>query len=348
MYPKVISIFNNKGGVGKTTLLWNIADALARKDKRVLMIDFDPQCNLSLAVLGQNNFKNTLPKENEPYGVTIRAYLQRFLMNIEGEEFFSHRGPHTDTKAELLAGDFWLNVYSESLSVGADLLTGTGISKYAILRNIIQAGQKKNNVQYDYVLIDLPPSFGAVVRAALYSSDYFIIPCTVDTFSAYCVGLIGQMLPQFLEDWQDGFKRFKQDNKSITDFDSLGRPHFAGWIFNGYDTRKSNTSENGIIRADVVHKDNIVSAINTSILQNAKICSVKNLPSGGLIGAIEDMNVLASNSVWQSIPISQLAGHRPLKNLQDKGAWAQNQLDQIDKLTQAFNGIADNIIRSCQ
>ncbi|MFN6515975.1 MAG: ParA family protein [Nostoc sp. CreGUA01] len=54
---KIISIFNNKGGVGKTTILWNLADAIARKEKRVLMIDFDPQCNLSLAVLYQFTLK---------------------------------------------------------------------------------------------------------------------------------------------------------------------------------------------------------------------------------------------------------------------------------------------------
>ncbi|MFM7711505.1 MAG: ParA family protein, partial [Microcystis sp.] len=72
---KVISIFNNKGGVGKTTLLWNLAD----KGKRVLMIDFDSQCNLSIAVLGENSFTQTLPTQNSPYGTTIRAYLQRFL-----------------------------------------------------------------------------------------------------------------------------------------------------------------------------------------------------------------------------------------------------------------------------
>jgi chromosome partitioning protein len=55
---KFISIFNNKGGVGKTTLTWNLADALAEKGKRILLIDFDPQCNLSIAMLGADEFKS--------------------------------------------------------------------------------------------------------------------------------------------------------------------------------------------------------------------------------------------------------------------------------------------------
>ena len=207
---KIISVFNNKGGVGKTTIVWNLADAMARQGKRVLMVDFDPQCNLSLAVLGTDCFTKTLPTQNIPYGTTIRAYLQRFLQNTGEFEFFSHEGPHTNKNAKIIAGDFWLNVYSESLNVGSDLLTGTGIAKYVVLRDMINFANKKYDEKlYDYALIDLPPSFGALVRAALYSSDYFIVPCTSDTYSAYCVGLIGEMLPGFAQDWQSGFNRFK-------------------------------------------------------------------------------------------------------------------------------------------
>lgn len=54
---KFISVFNNKGGVGKTTLTWNLADALAEKNRKVLLIDLDPQCNLSIAMLGADPFK---------------------------------------------------------------------------------------------------------------------------------------------------------------------------------------------------------------------------------------------------------------------------------------------------
>lgn len=87
---KIISVFNNKGGVGKSTVCWNLSDAIARKGKRVLLIDFDPQCNLSIAVLGEEKFVRTLPTQNVPYGTTIRSFLQRFLQNTGGEEVFLH------------------------------------------------------------------------------------------------------------------------------------------------------------------------------------------------------------------------------------------------------------------
>jgi hypothetical protein len=156
---RMISVFNNKGGVGKSTICWNLADALGRLGRRVLLIDFDPQCNLSIAVLGEDTFVGTLPTQNVPYGTTIRAFLQRFLQ-----------------------------------------------------------------------------TFDALVRAAFYSSDYYVVPCTSDNFSVYCVGLIGQMVPSFVQDWQIGLNRFQASNPHFSDFNTLGRPIFAGWIFNGFDT----------------------------------------------------------------------------------------------------------------
>ena len=343
---KIISVFNNKGGVGKTTILWNLADSIARQGKRVLMIDFDPQCNLSLAVLGTKTFTKTLPTQNAPYGTTIRAYLQRFLQNTGGFEFFSHKGKHTHHDAELIAGDFWLNVYAESLNVGSDLLTGTGVAKYVVLRDMInfanEENQKKDLANYEYALIDLPPSFGALVRAALYSSDYFLVPCTSDTFSAYCVGLIGQMLPGFFKDWGSGFERFKDANPQLTKYDNLGSPKFAGWIFNGFDTRNDN-----FVRADSIHHDKIAESIDNSLVArlNGNVCP--NLTNRYRVGKIEDMNVLAQNSIWQNVPVSQLGRFRPVKTLQDKGSWASNQRQQIKDLKKEFTKMANNVITHC-
>src|SRR5260370_20148038 len=90
---KIISVFNNKGGVGKSTICWNLGNALGDLGKRVLLIDFDPQCNLSIAMLGETTFVRALPAQNQPYGTTVRAYLQRFLQNTGSEEVFLHSAP---------------------------------------------------------------------------------------------------------------------------------------------------------------------------------------------------------------------------------------------------------------
>src|ERR1700722_6369862 len=102
---RFVSIFNNKGGVGKTTICWNTAHSLGELGKKTLLIDFDPQCNLSIAVLGENRFVKTLPTQNIPYGTTVRSFLQRFLQNTGGEDVFLHKGENTSNNVDLIAGD---------------------------------------------------------------------------------------------------------------------------------------------------------------------------------------------------------------------------------------------------
>lgn len=356
---KIISIFNNKGGVGKTVITWNLGDALARAGKRTLLIDFDPQCNLSIAILGEEKFRTVLPTESTPYGKSIRSYLQRFLQNTGGEEVFLHHGnKHHSDNLSLVAGDFWLNVYAESLNVGADLLTGTGIAKFVVLKKLVAAAEKKAGSKFDFVLIDLPPSFGGLVRAALYSSDYLIVPCTSDNFSAYCVGLIGQMLPSFLADWRAGLKRFSESNPAFKDYNKLGKPKFAGWIFNGYDTAKKRFSTSGekvMMLADKAHHGRLSEAIQEDLVAILKSKATEtgydavspNSPVDYQLGGVEDMNVLIQNSLWQSIPVSQLNKVKQVGQLGDRASWAANQADQIKRLRKTFKELGNCVITTC-
>jgi chromosome partitioning protein len=331
---KIVAVFNNKGGVGKTVLSWNIADTLARQGKRVLLVDFDPQCNLSIAVLGEGSFVQQLPTQNIPYGTTLRAYLQRFLQNTGGEELFLHQGEFTHENVHLIAGDFWLNIYSDSLNVGADLLSGTGLSKYVILRRMVQRAEQEAGQPFDYVFVDLPPSFGALVRATFYSADYFIVPCTSDNFSVYCVGLIGQMVPSFLRDWGTGLGRFKEANPHYADFDNLGKPVFAGWVFNGFDTArqrrtaaeihaKAPLGERQLVQADKTFHERLAGQIGKDLVTPLLSPGIgyrgvaTDLNEPYQIGEIEDANVLIQNSLWQNVPLGQLHTVQQLKTLQD-------------------------------
>lgn len=361
---KLISVFNNKGGVGKSTICWNLAHSLGEKGKKVLLIDFDPQCNLSIAMLGEETFVQNLPTANLPYGTTIRSFLQRFLQSTGGEEIFLHKGANTSQNVDLVAGDFWLNVYADSLNVGNDLLTGSGLSRYVALKRIVTSAEKTAGVSYDYAIIDLPPSFGALVRAAFYSSDYYLVPCTSDNFSVYCVGLIGQMVPSFITDWNIGLERFKQSNAHFNDFDELGKPVFSGWIFNGFDTARKRRSaqqiENGIelgdkemIQADQTMHDRVAKAVEddlATVLRKAidKFDPIsKNLPDNFRVGDIEDANVLIQNSLWLSVPLSDLDQHEQVISLRDRRKWAENQIEQIQLFKRKFGELADQVINNC-
>lgn len=340
--PKFISIFNNKGGVGKTSLTWNIADAIAETGKRVLLIDFDPQCNLSIAMLGGSSFKSIVV--NVSSGQTVRGFLQGYLQNQGPGEPITHNGPNTNPRVDLIAGDFWLNVYSDALSVGNDILAGNGLSKFTAIRMIVHKLSDKGK-EYDYVMIDLPPSFGGIVRSAIYSSDYIMLPCTSDTFSEYCISLISQMLPQFVSDWEIGLARFKQNNYASGEFDHLGKPKYAGWFFNGYDTRSGK-----MLRADKAHFEKIAEA-NVSLVQRLKseITSYDPIIEIGVdrfnIGGVEDMNILAQNSLWQNVPAQKLDHFLQVKNLTgDKQKWSASQLTLIGEVRKQINSIADRIV----
>lgn len=83
MSTKIISMFNNKGGVGKTTIIWNLGVSLAAMGKNTLLIDFDPQCNLSIATIGYEEFARYLETSREfPFGKTIRAYAQPYIYQM--------------------------------------------------------------------------------------------------------------------------------------------------------------------------------------------------------------------------------------------------------------------------
>lgn len=338
---KFVSVFNNKGGVGKTTLTWNIADTLGSKGQKVLLIDFDPQCNLSIAMLGADFFKGLVASEGGPK--TIRSFLQGYLQNTGPGPISLYAGPHTNSNVKIIAGDFWLNVYADSLNVGNDLLTGNGIAKFVAIRTLI-AKLAERGEEFDYVLIDLPPSFGGLVRSALYSSDRLIIPCTSDTFSEYCIGLIAQMMPQFAHDWETGVKRFKANNYGSKEYDNYGQPVYAGWIFNGFDTRS-----NKMLRADQVHYDNIRNATQELAKTLAKDigeykATLGNPDGDYTIGGVEDMNVLMQNSLWQSIPVSQLDQHKQVDMTDNRSKWSESQFKLIEKVRGQLNEIANNII----
>lgn len=349
-----IALFNNKGGVGKTTTIWNLAVSLAHKGKKVLVIDYDPQCNLSIAMLGNEKFAACLEQNPElPYGQTIRAFTLPYIQQSRlGETYIEKPKEHRrNSTLDVVPGDFWLNMFSDILNVGTDVIGGAGLYRFLTPSMLVSTVEEQHEKHYDYVLIDLPPSFNSLVRSALYSCDYFIVPCTADLFSAYCVGLIGEVLPRFITDWEQGKERHLQANTYDEVVKKRGMPKFGGWIFNGFDTRKARyTTEKTKIGADqaqFVHvqksiKDGLIAKLQSGIKAYSAIPDfIDERP----VAEIEDLNVMAPDSIVQNVPLKYLHEKNPTREAYNRSKWAQNQIDLMKAMDEQYDLLADKIIR---
>lgn len=156
---KIISIANQKGGVGKTTTTLNLAAGLVQKGKKTLVIDYDPQKNLS-DYLGF-----------EPDGGTTIADLM--LAVAQGTEI--------DAKAAIRTNKEGIDfIPSNILLSSADMFLAQAMFREQIMKNVLSDSAFEN---YDYILIDCLPSLGVLLTNALMASDSIIIPVQAQKFA---------------------------------------------------------------------------------------------------------------------------------------------------------------------
>ena len=159
----VITVANQKGGVGKTTICINLAEALVRRNKRVLLIDLDPQFNLSYFYLGDKitNYED----KNIGHVLIGKVGIEDSIIEI---------------KDKLYLIPSYLN-----LSVREIELISTYNRERKLLRQI-----EKIRDYFDFIIIDNPPSLGIFLVNSLVASDYLIIPLEPGYFSVVGMELI--------------------------------------------------------------------------------------------------------------------------------------------------------------
>lgn len=192
---KVISLINLKGGVAKTTTTVQLAECLASEfNKKVLVIDLDPQTNATIALIGEEKWEDL-----DQQGQTI---FHLFNDKIEHKNVFQLDKAIQTNASNLNIKN--LNLLSSSIrliDIQDRISEVAPKSNYAIAPvEVIKSCLKHEIQNYDYVLIDCPPNLGFITRNGIEISDYFLIPTIPDTLSTYGIPQIVKTIHQFAQD----------------------------------------------------------------------------------------------------------------------------------------------------
>lgn len=197
---QIISFFNHKGGVGKTTMLFNTAIEMGRLGKRILMVDFDAQANLT-AISVQDDVLESLYAPDAD-GLTV-AHGFEPLVSGAGDLFAPEAHVVREGSVWLAAGDLQLSEFESILpSAWTESLAGNErgfrvtSAPYRLITDLADA------VDADYVFVDLGPNVGALNRAVLLGSDYLIVPMASDLFSIRALPSVGNSLNTWIGQWE--------------------------------------------------------------------------------------------------------------------------------------------------
>ncbi|UEA84212.1 AAA family ATPase [Tsukamurella paurometabola] len=193
---KIVSFFNHKGGVGKTTLIFNIGIALARAGRSILFVDADPQANLTSLALPAERYQTVLDEKRDIYHALLPV--------------IKTTGDIADVTPELIRDNVWILPGHIRLSEFEGILpeswTSSLAGRYngfqqttAIQRLILSTVEK---IGCDFVLIDVGPSVGALNRVILLGSDGFVVPLAPDLFSITALPSVGKSLTDWVSEWR--------------------------------------------------------------------------------------------------------------------------------------------------
>ncbi len=207
---KSLALFNNKGGVGKTTLTFNIAHMLARKGHRTVALDYDPQCNLSALFLAEEEIADIWEKDEsnsrsstQGPGRTVAGCIEPVL-RATSDLLEPELVPVADD-VWLLPGHLRLSRIEQNLAVEWPMTRAPGNERALDVITALArlAHMAADRVNADIVLVDTSSSLGLLSRAALLTCDAVVVPLAPDLFNLQSLANVGDTLREWRDDWDD-------------------------------------------------------------------------------------------------------------------------------------------------
>lgn len=195
---KTVIFFNNKGGVGKTLLVYHLAWMFSEKKIPTLAVDFDPQANLTSIFFDEEKLMELWSDYGERKSVA--GALEPRLKGT-GDISQPHIEMITDTLA-LLPGDIGLSRFEDRLSDAWPRCHNGDESAFRDMTSFYRLMEKGSDWGARLVLIDVGPNLGAINRSALISSDHIIIPLSPDLFSLQGLMNLGPTIDNWRRSWK--------------------------------------------------------------------------------------------------------------------------------------------------
>jgi cellulose biosynthesis protein BcsQ len=334
---KSIAFFNNKGGVGKTTLSCNIAAHFATHlRKRVLVIDCDPQCNASQLVLSDDRCQEIYRDGGDAITSTLLTVMRPIS---EGDaSVATNTTPQISSQnrfnVDLLPGHPGMSVVEDRLSTAWNDLRGAQPGGFRITNWFPQL-LTQVRTRYDVVVVDLGPSLGPLSRSVLLGSDYFVTPMGCDIFSIVGIRNIGQWLARWIEDYERFLENFRRDNSDvITRYGIQERLSvkngFVGYTVLQYITK----SREGTRRATAAFEE---------ILGEIPGVVRESLGAFFRVGlTIEQSHLGDIPNLYSLVPLAQSA-HAPITSLQAQDGLVGGQYKQQEAYTQFIHAVGNRL-----
>ncbi len=238
MSTPILTFFNNKGGVGKTSLIYHLAWTLADMGKSVLIADLDPQANLTAAFLDEEEIERLW--ENPQPGSTIF----RSVKPLTGVgDIAEPRLQRITRQLHLIPGDVELSSFEDSLSSEWPNSMGDN-NLYRPMRilssiwQVLQLGTAQ--ALADIVLVDIGPNLGAINRSVLIATDYVVIPLGADLFSLQGLKNLGPTLRSWKGLWAKRLDNWGKSNDAADHADfklPKGRMQAIGYLCQQHSVR---------------------------------------------------------------------------------------------------------------
>ena len=323
---KSIAFFNNKGGVGKTTLVTNLAAYLAlEENKKVLVIDADPQCNATQAM-----FSDAFV--DKKYSTKSSFSIYKIVQPLAaGKGYSASITPDTSKRfgVDVIAGDPRLALSEDVLA--RDWSTAVSGDTRGLRTTLLFSELLSRLGHYDYVFFDVSPSLGAINRAVLIACDYFLSPMSVDIFSLRAL----ENISASFETWSKLLKRGLEDNPEpdeipIHHYD--WRLRFAGYVTQQYvATRDAEGNERAVGAYEKIAR-RIPDLIEEFFLDKA---ADNNLPIARYsLGSIPTLNSI--------IPMAQNA-RAPVFAIGAKDGVVGSHFLKVRELKETFGSISERL-----